>query len=226
MRVGTAASRLSADAPLPKCLGVRVPHGKTIRVRKATCPRKRNRRVLLYWLSQASRTALTSPNASPREKCHWAQGKWDARAGAAVQVLPSRGRAGSSRGWNRQPHRRPRGAAHLKTRPAPVATSVRAHAGRAARPTPRSSPAAERPDPPGIGRSGVERGAEKRRGNARGWGRGGGVRLPQSRGDPKGESRKNDRENRRSGGGRRNAAGLASSRLLFQIASAHRRLPH
>lgn len=74
-----------------------------------------------------------------------------------------------------------------------------------------------------AGWSGVQR---KGGGNARGWGGvgWGDVRPPRSRGHPKRESRKNDRETGR--GWRReevNAAGLAFSGPLPQIASAHRR---
>lgn len=87
------------------------------------------------------------------------------------------------------------------------------------RPTPWLSPAGERPNRSGIGRSGVEQKAEKRRGKRKG----GGGRPPRSRGHPKGESRKNDRETWRGWGRKQRAAERASSRLLFQIASAHQR---
>lgn len=158
---------------------------------------------------KASRTSLARSNASSR-KSHQPR---------------ERGTPGRRRGWEvvrethrAKPHAQPRLGrltAHLRHRPRVTVISARAHASQATpRPTPQSTPAGERPDRSGIGHSRVEQSAEKRRGNAGGEG----VRLPRSRGHPKGASRKNDRETRRGWGARQ-----ASTGLLFQIASAHSR---
>lgn len=161
---------------------------------------------------RASRTLRTRPNASPGEMPLCPE-KVGCRAERAVPDIPSRGRAAA------------RGAS-LASPPCPgsphtLATRARARAAGPRGPAlgPRSPLAADRPDRSGIRHSGVEQRAEKRRGKRKGGGR----RPPRSRGHPKGESRKKDRETRRGWGGRPNAARRASSGRLSQIASPRRR---
>lgn len=151
---------------------------------------------------RVSRTALTRRNASPREKCNSARGRWGAGAGTAVLDLPGTGSVGcrgAPAGLSlAQPSSCPR--RHTPQTPLALQPPARAlmYTG-PPQPTPQSSPAVERPDRSGIGRSGVERSAEKRRGD---------VRPPLSQSHPKGESRRNNRL-RGGRGGRRNAAGQA-----------------
>lgn len=173
MRVGAALSFLRTGVARPECLNMRAARVKIISTGKATCSRKRNRRVLPYWLSQSFPDCADETELEPQREMQPSPGRWGRRAEIAVSDLRDIGSSGCVRGRSLLPNPRPRGAAHLKTPLASAATSACAHAGRATparppRPTPRSSPAAERPDRSAIGRSGVERSAEKRRGKCKG----------------------------------------------------------
>lgn len=199
LRVGAALSRLSEGAPHPECPSVKVARVKIISIRKATCLRKRNRRDLPYWLSQSFLDCSDKTEREPQRKMQLSPGKVG-RQGGDSSLRPSGHRqCGVPVGLNLvQPSSCPRRC----TPQTPLALQPPARALMSTgppQPTPQSSPAVERPDRSGIGRCGVERSTEKRRGD---------VRPPRSRSHPKGESRKNDRL-RGVRGGRRNAAGQA-----------------
>lgn len=177
--------------------------------------RKRNRRFLSHRLAQSSRDCADETELKPQSNAA------QPREGGAWGGDGSLGPSG---------HRRRGVSAGLRLTPGPPAPGGTAHLRRGSRCNHRSPrrarsrpprqpahpaviPRAERPERSGVGRIGVERSAEKRRGD---------VRPPRRQSHPKGE-RKNDRETRRGWRGEAKAARQASSRLPVRMAWALRR---
>lgn len=161
---------------------------------------------------RVSRTELTRRNASPGEKIQLSPEKVGPGAGTAVLHLPGTGSEGCPQSRDSRPTRVPAATPHTLIAARVVAPSACALARWATPAHPAVIPSSGKARPFRNRTYGVERSAEKRRGD---------VRPPQSRSHPKGESRKNDRETRKILSTEENAAGQASSGLPFQIAWAH-----
>lgn len=168
----------------PECLSVKVACVKIISPKKATCLRKRNRRVLPHWLLQSFPDCSDKTQREPQRKRQLRPGKvgrrgWgrQSRTFRAQTVLGAGGAESHSQLASPQPHHTPQKRPALQ----PPACAL-ALAG-PPQPTPRSSLVV--PESDVAGWSGVQK---KRRAD---------VRPPSSQSHPKGESRKNDRETRR-----------------------------
>ena len=196
MRVG-AALFLCTGVARPECLSMRAARVKIISTGKATCYRKRNRRVLPYWLSQSFPDCADETEREPQRQMQPSPGRWGRRAETAVSDIRDIGSSGCARGRSLLPNPRPRVAAHLR-HGSPLQPPARA-----------LTPAApRRPDHPGPPRGHPQprKGQTVPESDVAGWSgaqrKGGGnvrgdARPPRTRGHPKGESRKNDRETRK-----------------------------